>query len=156
MGKFFGDLFDDLKLYARQCAWWNARPKRTVKIGKQEREEVLPTRVAQADAKDERPYFPELPEEALYLLQYLQDLGYVEQGFGGPVRLSYGEIAAWASLCGVALWPWEVAVLRDMSDAFARELVAAEDWQRPAPWAPKAEQIDQKVLERRIKGVLRG
>lgn len=156
MGKFFGDLFDDLKLYARQCAWWNARPKRTIKIGKQEREEVLPTRLKQAEDKGEVPYFPPLPVEVHYLMGHLQGIGYVEHGMGGPLRLTHVEIAAWCALYGIELRPWEVHVLREMSDAFARELVAAENWQHPAPWAAAPEQVNQQALVHRIKDVLRG
>jgi hypothetical protein len=97
-----------------------------------------------------------LPDAVRYLLEYLQSLGYVEHGMGGPLRLSHQEIAAWGQLQGVALQPWEVDVLRGMSQDFAQELVDAEAHTRPPPWSPTPEQIDRPEVARRIKDVLRG
>ena len=58
MGKFFSGLFDELMLYARQVAWWSATPKRREKVGKTEKEIVLPNRAKQAQDKGGDPYYP--------------------------------------------------------------------------------------------------
>lgn len=155
MGKFFGDLFDDLKLYARQIAWWNAPRKRVEKVGKTEREIELPKRAVAAGDKGDLLYFPPLAQEARYLLEHLQSLGYVQPGMGGPMRLTHQEICAWSELHGVALWSWEVTALREMSGEFASELIAAESEKRPPPWSPSPDQVDQVELVARIKNVLR-
>lgn len=158
MGKFFDDLFDDLKLYTRQMAWWNATPKRKKKAGKHaaEREVAMPTRAARAKEQGDDLYFPPLPAEVSYLLGYLQSMGYVERTMAGTQCLSHQEMAAWCQLHGVALWPWEVSVLRAMSNEFAQELAASEDYQRPPPWSPEGEQIDRAAVARRVKEALRG
>ena len=154
--KFFGDLFGDLMLYARQIAWWNATPKRRDKLGKTEKEIVLPIRAQQAQDKGDVPYYPPIPSEVSYLLSHLEGLGFSEVGMAGPVPLSWQEIAAWSHLQGVELNPWEATVLRSMSEQFVRELAEAENHLRPPPWSPEPEQIDQQELAQRIKDVLRG
>ena len=89
------------------------------------------------------------------MLEYLQALDYVESGMSGPIKLSFGEIESWTRLMGVQLQSWEVALLRSMSAAFARELAFAENPRHPAPWAPVVEQIDRKRVARRVKDLLR-
>ena len=156
MGKFLSSLGDDLILYIRQFAWWSASQKRVDKVGHTTREVKLPRRAEQWRDKGEEPYFPPIVDEAVYLLEYLEALGYAATGMAGPVRISYCEIEAWARLCAVSLEPWEVSMLRTLSHEFVMEVVAAEDYLRPAPWLPEPEQINRKSIASRIKDVLRG
>lgn len=143
-------------LYIRQLAWWNVGQKRIDKVGKTEREVKLPSRAKQAEEKEMEIYYPPLAPEAVYLVDYLRSLDFIEPSMGGPIRLSFAEIWSWARLNHIALKPWEVTILRQLSTEFASEVTAAENPQRPAPWVPEVAPVDQKALARRIKDLLRG
>ncbi|MCA1973885.1 MAG: hypothetical protein LDL44_13685, partial [Caenispirillum sp.] len=64
---------------------------------------------------------PGLPPEAEYLWRWFLDLHGARASSGfGPQPLSYGEIAAYAALHGLAPTPWEVGVLRDLDREYLK------------------------------------
>lgn len=69
----------------------------------------------------------------------------------GDGALTFQEIAAWCSLTGRELEPWEVQTLRRMSSAYLSEATEATDPKRPAPaWygeAPAKEVVAKTLLE---------
>lgn len=125
-------------------------------MGRSEKEVTLPSRARQALDKDAEIYYPPLPAELSYLVEYLRRLDFIEPGMAGPVRLSFTEIRSWAVLCGIQLKPWEVDMLRQMSTEFVSEVNAAESPLRPAPWMPSDGLQAKVAIARRIKDVLRG
>lgn len=70
-----------------------------------------------------------------HLITYLFDVG---PSVGGEV-LSYSEIAAWLSISGVVISPWEAETLRKLSAAYLAEREAAKSPDRPLPESPPAE-----------------
>lgn len=117
------------------------------------------SRLEEAEQVEEDVYYPPLPEEVRYLVEYLQALDYVEPGMAGPVRLGFGEIESWARLNGVRLNPWEAKLLRQLSSEFARELSRSGNPAAPAPWSDPhvlRAQAKQRDMSKHIKSVLRG
>ena len=49
--------------------------------------------------------------------------------------LGYRDLAAWQSVTGLELMPWEAAALRKMSQSYLAERLAATDAARPAPFS---------------------
>jgi hypothetical protein len=67
-----------------------------------------------------------------YLAEHLFSIGPATAG----ETITYQEIKAWADLTGHVLNGWEAETLRGLSGAYLAELHAAEDAQRPPPFAP--------------------
>ncbi len=57
----------------------------------------------------------ELPDGVVHVWHWFNDLHSARGvGWSGPLPLSYTEIAAWCSLTGERLRPWELASIRAM------------------------------------------
>ena len=95
---------------------------------------------------------PSLPEvgEVAYLLRYWQDTGLVGSGAMGPVRLSALELMAWQEGSGVALAPWEFAVLREMSAQYINSLHEASKPECAAPYGNPLYQLDRDVIQKKV------
>lgn len=73
-----------------------------------------------------------MPECAgLYLVEYLVELGVTE----GDKSLPNREIESWQRQSGIELQPWEVRLVKRLSDVYLSESHAARDPDAPAPWA---------------------
>lgn len=134
MGKFLEGVFDDLSLYARQCAWYAAVPERA-----QNDRSKTPalSRLAQLRKNLANPQFePDMPpvDAGLQLLAYFFEIGpTVASGMGaGPIN--HAEILAWQQNVGIELSSWEARSLRRLSRVYLQELNEATDRRRPEPW----------------------
>lgn len=81
--------------------------------------------------RDETPNLP--PNPAPYLIEWLFEIGPTTGGGVTETALGYRDLAAWQSVTGIDLTPWEGATLRKMSQAYLGERLAATDPTRPAP-----------------------
>lgn len=61
---------------------------------------------------------PELPAVGEDLLGFLSDLGWGMLTEAGLTPLSYTEVAHYSSLVGETLSPWEVIMIRRLSEAY--------------------------------------
>ena len=52
------------------------------------------------------------------------------------VRTSHAEIAAWCSLSGIALMPWEAQTVHDLSGYYVHALNRYADTDELPPWMP--------------------
>lgn len=105
------------------------------------------------------PYYPPIPDCCAYLVAHWRDLGRVTSNGMGATRLSCLEIAAWMALNGHELEPWEVDLLRGMSNAFLAESHAAEEPARPAPWVledPELLKAEKAATAKNVRLALRG
>lgn len=68
---------------------------------------------------------------AMYLLSYLTELGVTQ----GEHSLTHLEIESWQRQSGIELQPWEVRVVKRLSDIYLGESHVARDPDAEAPWA---------------------
>jgi len=100
---------------------------------------------------------PHLPEcDAVYLADYLWQVGPTVAGGMGPAPLSHCEIAAWQANTGVELSSWEASTLRSLSVAYLNESHEAKKLTQPAPWTAVPKALQRENLARHIKSALRG
>jgi len=85
----------------------------------------------------------DLPEvnEGLYLITLLFDVGPAEPGpMGGARRLSWAEIGEWNRSMELGLHPWELGVVRTLSEVYcATYNSACSELNVPPPYIPDSE-----------------
>lgn len=130
MGVFYRWLGDGLSLYVRQLAWLHAVPE--VKHGK-------------TTKQGEKSRFDDLGEAALvppnpapHIVDWLMDIGPTAPD---AAPLSWRDIAAWQSITGIELEPWEGRLIRRLSGDFAAMRLKAEKSECPPPWTGSDEDI---------------
>jgi hypothetical protein len=86
-------------------------------------------------------YLPDLPPLACgeYLVGYLMDVGPTGSGAMGPTPLTYHEIAAWQTVTGTPLQPFEAQWLRRLSSEWIGEQQKSSGDFAPPPWTPELE-----------------
>lgn len=100
------------------------------------------------------PKFPVNPSPAI--IGRLMEIGPVEPAGMDRAPISWVTIQAWQSTMGKRLRPWEARLLRRLSIDYLTESRAAEDMQRPAPWAPQYRSTEELRAEARaLRAVLR-
>ena len=143
MGKFYERCEQELILYVRQSAWLNTVPE------KRELSRLEQMRIDQIE--------PQLPEcDAVYLADYLWQVGPTVAGGMGPAPLSHQEIAAWQANTGIELSSWETRTLRSLSVAYLNESHEAKKPVRPAPWLPTQREEARMTVAKKVKDALRG
>lgn len=97
-------------------------------------------------------YMPEMPpvEDGMYLIDILQEFGPVKAGPMSMVPIEVVDVDAYCRRF-VDLAPWETRWLLRMSQAYASELSAASDPQRPPPWMPDPDEMTFEQRERIAK-----
>jgi hypothetical protein len=68
-----------------------------------------------------------------YLIEAVQSAGMAAPGAMGLVPLSWQDILAWKQATGSALSPWELEIMRYLSQSFASEAHRAKDPTAPPP-----------------------
>lgn len=74
------------------------------------------------------------PCAALYLVDWLFEIGPVMASGMGCVPLTHGEIEAWQHNTGIGLEQWEARMLKKLSLIYLAETQAAAAADYPAPW----------------------
>lgn len=125
---------------------------------------VMPEDTDDEDAPLEAPQeaqeipFPELPEGADYLVSLFHSAGIATQTGMGLVPLSWQEIESWVACCGLdeSVTPWELGVVRKMSEAYASEYTQASAPRRPQPYSPEVDpdEIDRDAVMAKAISVL--
>lgn len=76
----------------------------------------------------------------------------------GLVPLSWQEIEAWVKCQALTdvLTPWELGVVRIMSEAYASEYAQAYDPKRPMPYSPRVDlsEVDRVAVADKLKNIL--
>jgi hypothetical protein len=92
---------------------------------------------------------PQLPDPgpAGHLLEYLWEVGPTLAAGDGEAVITQGEIRAWQDNMGVDLAPWEVSLMRRLSQEFLAQLRASTDPNCKPPFGQlyKAPNIDKKI-----------
>lgn len=94
---------------------------------------------------------PDLPDiEDHRFVALLMEAGPIEAAGMGVSGLSWREIEAWQSRCAIDLEPWEVRLIRRLSQAYASELSAAADPDRPPPYAEELDEDRRELVEAKL------
>lgn len=76
-----------------------------------------------------------MPEcDAIYLVEYLFEVGPVISGGMGDAPISHLELDAWQRNTGIELQSWEVRAMHRLSIEYLSESQAAVKFDAPAPW----------------------
>jgi hypothetical protein len=105
----------------------------------------------------EIPY-PELPPGAEYLVSFFHSAGIATQTGMGLIPLSWQEIQAFVR-CNAHegyITPWELSVIRKMSEAYCAEYARASDKLRKAPYTPEVDvsEVDRAAIADKVKNAL--
>ena len=92
----------------RQLAYYRTTPEKT----KTPRYEIY--------QKGSGIEFPPI-KHGVYILQFLEELGYCKSGFNGLVPLDFTEINAYMQSTNTELLPFEVLLLRKLSNAYVSQ-----------------------------------
>lgn len=92
----------------------------------------------------------------MHLVHALLEVGPFGAGGMGPAAISWQEIEAWKRTTASPLQPHELALLRQLSQAYLEQWLDAKDGNCPSPEVVKPEGEKAKNLVAHIKGVLRG
>lgn len=94
-------------------------------------------RYARIEKMDADGIEPDIPEcAAMYLINYLFDIGPVEASGMGSTPLSSQEIESWQNQSGIKLQPWEFSFIRKLSRVYLSESQKSESHDYPAPYQP--------------------
>lgn len=105
----------------------------------------------------EIPY-PELPKGAEYLVSLFYSAGTATQTGMGLVPLSWQEIESWVVCSGLeeTVTPWELGVVKRLSEAYSSEYARASTPSRPQPYQPDVDvdTIDRDAVAAKVMNVL--
>ena len=85
------------------------------------------------DYVDKFTALPELDDEFSYLIEWINELGFLESNGMGVNVIGYQTIKAWADLMQVYPTPFDVKILREMSSAFIAMQEKAKKTNEPDP-----------------------
>lgn len=114
----------------RQLAWLNTAPVVETKGKRQDQ----PKRLDRFKAQKIEPALPENP--ASYLTDWLFDIGPTVPAGMSSAAIGYQDIAAFQSITGVEMMPWEAKLLRRLSGDFLAQLDRSKKPDCPAPYVP--------------------
>jgi hypothetical protein len=101
---------------------------------------------AEPTEPQEIPY-PEIPAGAEYLVALFHSAGVATQTGMGLIPLSWQEIEAFVKCTQASVTPWELRVIRKMSEAYCAEYARASDRLRKAPYQAVIEIPTEEVRE---------
>lgn len=84
-----------------------------------------------------------LPEvnHGAQILEWLHEVGPVQQGMNGPEPLSWIEINAWKQATGTEITTQELVMLRQLSSAYVQQYNVSDNPQAPPPNAPRGDKV---------------
>jgi len=141
MGKFYGELGDELSLHVRQQAWLNAvpRPEKRSITDKTEPKSRL-------RAMKDGGIVPALPPcSTPWIVEQLVEIGPVVAAGMGRAPIGWTDIAAWSAMTRTILPPWQARLLRRLSSDWLAESQAAEKPDAPPPWTEPDPDADRRT-----------
>lgn len=107
------------------------------------------------DARKDESFMPPMPPcDAMFLFEYLMDMGPVESGGMGPAQLSEQAVEAWQFNTGIELSNWQTRTMRRLSAEYLGQYRDAEKRDCRPPWTP-APDIDRAAVAKRVRSFLR-
>lgn len=133
-------------MYVRHQAWLSASPE----SGDKKKD----TRNRYKRYSQKNPEAPELEmpdiSGAEYIIELLHECGPVGSNGYGVEGLKWSEIQSWLQLTGLFLCPWEVSLIKELSNAFASEFNNSNGKDVPPPYTalpkvlPTKEELNAK------------
>lgn len=134
-------------------AWLNATPKPHPRSKRAQVADAAPT-VSRIDQMKADGIKPPMPPAALpHIVDRLVEIGLSESASMGAAPLNWSTIAAWVTLTGVEILPWEARLIRRLSIAYLAEGRRAESESCPAPWRTEVSPRDAEVEEAKLRMV---
>jgi hypothetical protein len=130
---FYGGVQSRLELWARQLAWLNTAPEHKGDGPKP------PTRLKGMEKRDEAINWP--PNPAPYLSEWFLEIGPTIAGSMGEAPIGWQDIAAWQTITGIELEPWEARTIRRLSQVFISQRHESEKPDCPAPYIGDRDEI---------------
>lgn len=111
--------------------------------------------VSRIDALKAQKIIPPMPPNpAPHIVAWLVEIGLTEAAGMGAGPVSWATIAAWQSLTGVDLSPWEARLIRALSVAYVAESRSAESENCPPPWRAAVTIAERNTEVARLELVL--
>ena len=95
-------------------------------------------------------------DAGIHIFEHLIDAGIFTDGISGPISLTHIELFAWQANNGVYLQPWEVKLIRALSQDYISSSRAAKEASCPPPWLPEPTEEERAAVVPKIRDVLRG
>ena len=99
---------------------------------------------------------PYVPPEYIYFINILFESGPATYSRDGVAPLSWRELDAYKTLCGVSLAPWQARLIRSLSSDYVIEYNAARAQDAPPPWDFDPSENRRAKVGKHIRRVLRG
>lgn len=99
-------------------------------------------------------HYPEC--SAVYLADYLWEVGPTHSAGVGEAPISHADIAAWQHNTGIQLTSWEARTLRGLSTAYLVESQQATKPACPSPLIPELTDEIRVDVAKRVRNLLRG
>ncbi len=96
-----------------------------------------------------RPLYPDVGE-AMYLVGYWRDIGFVSAGGMGAQPLTCVEVMAWQQGAGVSLTPWEFSAIRDMSRSYLEQSRISDKPECPPPYGNPVNEFDRTIVSKKV------
>lgn len=139
----------------RYLAWLNAPVERPE--GDNSKAPLKSRLQSMRDNRKDENYTPDMPptNAGEYLVAYLFEVGpTMASGMGmGPV--THQEIAAWQSLTGIPLTPWDARAIRRLSIEYSNWSIKAASADCKAPWMPEDHTVDKAQVANSMRDAMR-
>lgn len=86
------------------------------------------------------------PNPAPFLVDYLNDIGPTLSSGMGAIPIGWRDIAAWESIVGFHLPPWQARLIRSLSYDYLSMSREAEKPTCPAPWTPEVRSTEHREM----------
>lgn len=144
MGKFYGEIGDELSLVVRSLAWLNAIPKGSK--DQKTRREIVEEQGGEIDLP---------PCSAPFLFGVLLEIGPAMSGGMSLAPIGWRDIEAWQRCTGVRLPPWQSRMLIGLSRQYVSFGRDAEKPDCPAPWDDEDIETRRARVERQLKAAMK-
>lgn len=135
-------------------AWLNAAPKPPEGSRRAEMKS-LPPPVSRAETLKRDKIIPQMPPNpAPHIIERLVEMGLTEAVGMGSAPLSWVTLAAWQSVTGTSIAPWEARLIRKLSSEYLAQSRLSEVETCPPPWKAEITEREKQVEIERLRMVL--
>jgi hypothetical protein len=101
-------------------------------------------------------HYPEIPEEAAYLVGALMEAGPTSAAGMGEVPLTWADLLAYQQGTAQHFQPWELRLIRRLSGEYLSESIRAKARDARAPWVTEVTAEQRSEVAQQMRDALRG